>query len=162
MIGEMVDLCETLVKGMDRASTAENVNGFYKLSQSLAGLTRSRVDIEKLNLETKGLHDRAFQSIQDHIRVQLQGRPELVAELIEISEAVNEQILNTKAIGPPYPANTYPRGLILEWEVERPQFFQPGFGLYLRSFFRPKVALYEVSFLHYFVDHAIVKTLSIY
>ncbi len=96
LIGEMVDLCETLAKGMDRSSTAENINGFYKLSQSLAGLTRSRVDIEKLNLETKGLHDRAFQSIQDHIRVQLQGRPELVAELIEISEAVNEQILNTK------------------------------------------------------------------
>ena len=96
LIGEMVDVCGTLVKGMDRASTADNVNSFYKLSQSLAGLTRSRVDIEKLNLETKGLHDRAFQSIQDQIRVQLQGRPELVAELIEISEAVNEQILNAK------------------------------------------------------------------
>ena len=96
LIGEMVDVCGTLVKGMDRASTAENINGFYKLSQSLAGLTRSRVDIEKLNLETKGLHDRAFQSIQDQIRVQLQGRPELVAELIEISEAVNEQIQRAK------------------------------------------------------------------
>ena len=96
LIGEMVDVCGTLVKGMDRASTAENINGFYKLSQSLAGLTRSRVDIEKLNLETKGLHDRAFQSIQDQIRVQLQGRPELVAELIEISEAVNEQAQTAK------------------------------------------------------------------
>jgi hypothetical protein len=96
LIGQMVDLCETLAKGMDRASTAENINGFYKLSQSLAGLTRSRVDIEKLNLETKGLHDTAFQSIQDQIRVQLQGRPELVAELIEVSDTVNEQILNTK------------------------------------------------------------------
>ena len=92
----MVDVCGTLVKGMDRASTADNVNSFYKLSQSLAGLTRSRVDIEKLNLETKGLHDRAFQSIQDQIRVQLQGRPELVAELIEISEAVNEQVQRAK------------------------------------------------------------------
>ncbi|MDA8406493.1 MAG: hypothetical protein M0T73_06515 [Deltaproteobacteria bacterium] len=96
LIGQMVDLCETLAKGMDRASTADNVNSFYKLSQSLAGLTRSRVDIEKLNLETKGLHDRAFQSIQNQIRAQLQGRPELVAELIEISEAVNEQILTSK------------------------------------------------------------------
>ena len=96
LIGQMVDLCETLAKGMDRASTAENVNSFYKLSQSLAGLTRSRVDIEKLNLETRGLHDKAFSSIQKQIRVQLQGRPELVAELIEISDAVNEQILNTK------------------------------------------------------------------
>jgi hypothetical protein len=96
LIGEMVDVCGTLVKGMDRASTADNVNSFYKLSQSLAGLTRSRVDIEKLNLETKGLHDRAFQSIQNQIRAQLQGRPELVAELIEISEAVNEQVQRAK------------------------------------------------------------------
>ena len=96
LIGQMVDLCETLAKGMDRASTAENVNSFYKLSQSLDGLTRSRVDIEKLNLETRGLHDKAFSSIQKQIRVQLQGRPELVAELIEISDAVNEQLLNTK------------------------------------------------------------------
>jgi hypothetical protein len=54
------------------------------------------VDIEKLNLEIKGLHDRAFQSIQDQIRVQLQGRPELVAELIEISEAVNDKIQTSK------------------------------------------------------------------
>ena len=96
LIGQMVELCETLAKGMDRASTNENINCFYKLSQSLAGLTRSRVDIEKLNLETKGLHDKAFSSIQDHIRAQLQGRPELVAELIEISNTVNEQILNAK------------------------------------------------------------------
>ena len=96
LIGEMVDVCGTLVKGMDRASTADNVNSFYKLSQSLAGLTRSRVDIEKLNLEIKGLHDRAFQSIQNQIRAQLQGRPELVAELIEISEAVNEQVQKAK------------------------------------------------------------------
>ncbi len=96
LIGEMVDVCGTLVKGMDRASTADNVNSFYKLSQSLAGLTRSRVDIEKLNLEIKGLHDRAYQSIQNQIRAQLQGRPELVAELIEISEAVNEQVQRAK------------------------------------------------------------------
>ncbi len=96
LIGQMVDLCETLAKGMDRSSTAENINCFYKLSQSLAGLTRSRVDIEKLNLETKGLHQKAFSSIQEHIRAQLQGRPDLVAELIEISEAVNEQILTSK------------------------------------------------------------------
>ncbi len=96
LIGEMVDVCGTLVKGMDRASTADNVNSFYKLSQSLAGLTRSRVDIEKLNLEIKGLHDRAFQSIQNQIRTQLQGRPELVAELIEISEAVNDKIQTSK------------------------------------------------------------------
>jgi|GEM_PF-5450285 hypothetical protein len=92
LIGQMVDLCETLAKGMDRASTAENINGFYKLSQSLAGLTRSRVDIEKLNLETKGLHDKAFRSIQGHIRNELQGRPELVSELLEVLDTVHEKI----------------------------------------------------------------------
>ena len=94
LIGQMVDLCETLAKGMDRTSTAENINGFYKLSQSLAGLTRSRVDIEKLNLETRGLHHKAYSSIQEHIRAQLQGRPELVAELLEIPDAVNDKYYN--------------------------------------------------------------------
>jgi hypothetical protein len=92
LIGQMVDLCETLAKGMDRASTAENINGFYKLSQSLAGLTRSRVDIEKLNLETKGLHQKAFSSIQEQIRAELQGRPELVSELLEVLDTVNDRI----------------------------------------------------------------------
>jgi hypothetical protein len=92
LIGQMVDLCETPVQGMDRASTAENINGFYKLSQSLAGLTRSRVDIEKLNLETRGLHDKAFSSIQEQIRAELQGRPELVSELLEVLDKVNDRI----------------------------------------------------------------------
>jgi hypothetical protein len=92
LIGEMLDVCGTLVKGMDRASTADNVNSFYKLSQSLAGLTRSRVDIEKLNLEIKGLHDRAFASVQDHIRAELKGRPDLVGELLEIMDSVHDRI----------------------------------------------------------------------
>ena len=80
LIGQMVDPCETLAKGMDRSSTNENINWFYKLSLSLAGLTRSRVDIEKLNLEAKSLQQKAFSSIQEHIRAQLQGRPDLVAK----------------------------------------------------------------------------------
>ena len=92
LIGQMVDLCETLAKGMDRSSTNENINCFYKLSQSLAGLTRSRVDIEKLNLEAKGLHQKAFSSIQEHIRAELQGRPELVSELLEVLDTVNDRI----------------------------------------------------------------------
>ena len=92
LIGQMVDLCETLAKGMDRTSTNENINCFYKLSQSLAGLTRSRVDIEKLNLETRGLHQKAFASVQAHIRAELQGRPELVSELLEVLDTVNDRI----------------------------------------------------------------------
>jgi hypothetical protein len=92
LIGQMADLCETLAKGMDRSSTNENINCFYKLSQSLAGLTRSRVDIEKLNLEAKGLHQKAYSSIQEHIRAELQGRPELVSELLEVLDTVNEKI----------------------------------------------------------------------
>lgn len=96
LIGQMVDLCETLVQGMDRASTAENINGFYKLSQSLAGLTRSRVDIEKLNLETKGLHKKAFESVQEHLRNELQGHPELVSGLLEVMDTVNDKIQTAK------------------------------------------------------------------
>lgn len=96
MISKMADVCGTMIENMDRKPSSEGVNMVYKLGQTLAGLTRARTDIEKLNLETKGLHDKAFSSIQDHIRAQLQGRPELVAELIEISEAVNEQVQTAK------------------------------------------------------------------
>jgi hypothetical protein len=92
LIGKMVDLCDNLVEGMDTASTTENVNSFYKLSQSLAGLTRSRVDIEKLNLEIKGIHDRACATIKAEIQTSLQGRPELVSELVEIVDSVHDQI----------------------------------------------------------------------
>ncbi len=96
LISKMADLCDGLIEGMDRTPSSETVNQAYKLGQTIAGLTRAKTDLEKLRLETEGLHDKAFRSIQDHIRAQLQGRPELVAELIEISEAVNEQILTSK------------------------------------------------------------------
>ena len=96
LISKMADVCDGLIEGMDRTPSSETVNQAYKLGQTIAGLTRARTDLEKLRLETQGLHDRAFRSVQDHIRAELQGRPELVAELIEISDAVNEQILNTK------------------------------------------------------------------
>ncbi|MGO8819731.1 MAG: hypothetical protein ACLQO6_00660 [Desulfomonilaceae bacterium] len=96
LISKMADLCDGLIETMDRTPSAETVNAAYKIGQTIAGLTRARTDLEKLRLETQGLHQKAFSSIQEHIRAQLQGRPELVAELIEISEAVNEQILNTK------------------------------------------------------------------
>jgi hypothetical protein len=96
LISKMADLCDGLIDTMDRTPSAETVNAVYKIGQTISGLTRARTDLEKLRLETEGLHDRAFRSVQEHIRAQLQGRPELVAELIEISEAVNGQILNTK------------------------------------------------------------------
>jgi hypothetical protein len=96
LISKMADLCDGLIDTMDRTPSPEAVNAAYKIGQTISGLTRARTDLEKLRLETEGLHDRAFRSVQDHIRAQLQGRPELVAELIEISEAVNEQILTSK------------------------------------------------------------------
>lgn len=96
LISKMADLCDGLIEGMDRTPSSETVNQAYKLGQTIAGLTRARTDLEKLRLETEGLHDKAFRSIQDHIRAQLQGRPELVAELIEISDTVNGQIQTAK------------------------------------------------------------------
>jgi hypothetical protein len=96
LISKMADVCDGLIEGMDRTPSSETVNSVYKIGQTIAGLTRARTDLEKLRLETQGLHQKAYSSIQAHIRAQLQGRPELVAELIEISEAVNEQILTSK------------------------------------------------------------------
>ncbi|MDA8407360.1 MAG: hypothetical protein M0T73_10960 [Deltaproteobacteria bacterium] len=96
LISKMADVCDGLIEGMDRTPSSETVNQVYKIGQTIAGLTRARTDLEKLRLETKGLHQKAFSSIQEQIRVQLQGRPELVAELIEVSNTVNEQILTSK------------------------------------------------------------------
>jgi hypothetical protein len=92
LISKMADLCDGLIDGMDRTPSVETVNSVYKIGQTIAGLTRARTDLEKLRLETEGLHDRAFRSVQEHIRAELQGRPELVSELLEIMDTVHDRI----------------------------------------------------------------------
>ena len=92
LISKMADLCDGLIETMDRTPSAETVNAAYKIGQTIAGLTRARTDLEKLRLETEGLHDRAFRSVQEHIRAELQGRPELVSELLEIMDTVHDRI----------------------------------------------------------------------
>jgi hypothetical protein len=92
LISKMADVCDGLIEGMDRTPSAETVNAVYKIGQTIAGLTRARTDLEKLRLETQGLHDRAFRSVQEHIRAELQGRPELVSELLEIMDTVHDRI----------------------------------------------------------------------
>ena len=92
LISKMADLCDGLIEGMDRTPSSETVNQAYKLGQTIAGLTRARTDLEKLRLETQGLHDRAFRSVQGYIRAELQGHPELVSELLEIMDTVHDSI----------------------------------------------------------------------
>lgn len=92
LISKMADVCDGLIEGMDRTPSSETVNQAYKLGQTIAGLTRARTDLEKLRLETQGLHDKAFRSVQEHIRCELQGRPELVGELLEVLESVHEKM----------------------------------------------------------------------
>ncbi|MFA6224383.1 MAG: hypothetical protein WC647_18945 [Desulfomonilaceae bacterium] len=92
LISKMADLCDGLIDGMDRTPSVETVNSVYKIGQTIAGLTRARTDLEKLRLETEGLHDRAFRSVQAHIRAELQGRPELVSELLEVMDTVHDRI----------------------------------------------------------------------
>ncbi len=93
LISKMADVCDGLIEGMDRTPSSETVNQAYKLGQTISGLTRARTDLEKLRLETQGLHDKAFRSVQEHIRAELQGRPELVGELLEILDTVHDRIV---------------------------------------------------------------------
>jgi hypothetical protein len=92
LISKMADLCDGLIETMDRTPSAETVNSVYKIGQTIAGLTRARTDLEKLRLETQGLHDRACASIKAEIQTSLQGHPELVGALLEIVDSVHDQI----------------------------------------------------------------------
>jgi hypothetical protein len=92
LISKMADLCDGLIDTMDRTPSSETVNAAYKIGQTIAGLTRARTDLEKLRLETEGLHKKAFESVQDHLRNELQGHPALVSELLEIMDTVHDRI----------------------------------------------------------------------
>jgi hypothetical protein len=92
LISKMAYLCDGLIETMDRTPSPETVNAVYKIGQTIAGLTRARTDLEKLRLETQGLHQKAFASVQAHLRNELQGHPELVSELLEIMDTVHDRI----------------------------------------------------------------------
>jgi hypothetical protein len=96
LISKMADLCDGLIDTMDRTPSAETVNAVYKIGQTIAGLTRARTDLEKLRLETEGLHQKAFASVQAHLRNELQGHPELVNGLLEVMDTVNDKIQSLK------------------------------------------------------------------
>ena len=96
LISKMADLCDGLIDTMDRTPSSETVNAAYKIGQTIAGLTRARTDLEKLRLETQGLHKKAFESVQDHLRNELQGHPELVSGLLEVMDTVDQKMQATK------------------------------------------------------------------
>ena len=96
LISKMADLCDGLIDTMDRTPSSETVNSAYKIGQTIAGLTRARTDLEKLRLETQGLHKKAFESVQDHLRNELQGHPELVSSLREVMDTVDQKMQATK------------------------------------------------------------------
>ncbi|MGC8604769.1 MAG: hypothetical protein ACP5VS_13960 [Desulfomonilaceae bacterium] len=96
LISKMADLCDGLIDGMDRTPSSETVNSVYKIGQTIAGLTRARTDLEKLRLETQGLHQKALASVQAHLRNELQGHPELVNGLLEVMDTVNDKIQSSK------------------------------------------------------------------
>jgi hypothetical protein len=96
LISKMADLCDGSIDTMDRTPSSETVNAAYKIGQTIAGLTRARTDLEKLRLETQGLHKKAFESVQEHLRNELQGHPELVSGLLEVMDTVDQKMQATK------------------------------------------------------------------
>jgi hypothetical protein len=96
LISKMADLCDGSIDTMDRTPSSETVNAAYKIGQTIAGLTRARTDLEKLRLETQCLHKKAFESVQEHLRNELQGHPELVSGLLEVMDTVDQKMQATK------------------------------------------------------------------
>jgi hypothetical protein len=86
VIDQMVSVVGALITKTDKTPNAETINNIYKLSTSLASLTRAKTDVKRLNLEVEGLHRRAVQTIQGYIQAELAGRPQLVNELIEVAD----------------------------------------------------------------------------
>lgn len=65
----------------------ENTNDIYKLSNALSGLSRARVESEKVFLEMNGLVGLAGEKIIDEIRLGLADHPELMSQLEPIMAA---------------------------------------------------------------------------
>ncbi|MGA8833326.1 MAG: hypothetical protein ACLQT6_12835 [Desulfomonilaceae bacterium] len=91
VIDQMVSVVGALITKTDKTPNAETINNIYKLSTSLASLTRAKTDVKRLNLEIAGLHQRAIQSIRGYIQAELVGRPQLVNELIEVADIASEK-----------------------------------------------------------------------
>ena len=86
VIDNMVTVVGALITKTHKTPNAETINNIYKLSTSLASLTRAKTDVKRLFLEVEGLHRRAVQTIQGYIQAELAGRPQLVNELIEVAD----------------------------------------------------------------------------
>jgi hypothetical protein len=91
LIDNMVTVVGALIRESDKTPSAETINNIYKLSTSLASLTRAKTDVKRLNLEIDGLHQRAIQTIRGYIQAELVGRPQLVNELIEVADIAAEK-----------------------------------------------------------------------
>jgi hypothetical protein len=91
VIDQMISVVGALITKTDKTPNAETINNIYKLSTSLASLTRAKTDVKRLNLEVEGLHRRAIQTIQGYIKSELAGRPHLVNELIEVADIAAEK-----------------------------------------------------------------------
>ena len=91
VIDQMVTVVGALIRESDKTPSVETINNIYKLSTSLASLTRAKTDVKRLNLEIDGLHQRAIRTIQGYIRAELAGRPHLVNELVEVADLAAEK-----------------------------------------------------------------------
>jgi hypothetical protein len=91
VIDQTITVIGDLLHQSDKSPTQETINGAYKLSTSLASLTRAKTDIKRLNLEVEGLHRRAIQTIQAYMRAELAGRPHLVNEMLEVADVAADK-----------------------------------------------------------------------
>lgn len=63
----------------------------YKLSNSLAGLTRARSEHRKLDTITREAFVQAGSEFKERMKLELQKRPELCEQLIDIADAIQDR-----------------------------------------------------------------------
>jgi len=68
-----------------------DTNDLYKISNSLSGLTRALVEIQRWQAERHGFLDEAAEQIAAQFRSLLAERPELLEEILELLEESKER-----------------------------------------------------------------------
>lgn len=63
----------------------------YKLSNSLAGLTRARSEHRKLDTITREAFAQAGSEFKERMKLELQKRPELCEQLIDIADSIQDR-----------------------------------------------------------------------
>ena len=76
-----------IIRGLDPSTIqVRDANDLYKLMNSQSGLSKARVELERVMLETQGLYGEAASQLMDELRVHLANYPEILSEVLTIAQ----------------------------------------------------------------------------